>query len=147
MKTLLIILGLLVAVLLVAYLVIKNDIENNFSGTFNSFKISNIGGGLTNPKADITVDFNIQNNSSFDFTLKTFKVKIYDNTTKEFLTENIVKETLVIPKGSSTHQVTLLDNKIIGNLQTFLEAKTSYLAIVSFKIFGVRIEFEEQLEL
>jgi len=147
MKTFLIILGLLVAVLLVAYLVIKKNVEDNISGTFNSFKISNIGGGLVNPKADITLSFNIQNDSNYSFKLNTFKVKIYDNTTGEFLTENIVKETLLIPKGSSTHEVTLLNNKIIGNLQTFLEAKASYLAIVTFKIYGVNIEFEQQLEL
>ena len=141
----LVVLGLIIAILTVIYLLIRDNVSKNISGEFTNFSLSNIS-GILDPKANINLVFEITNNSLFSFTLKELKVKIYNTITNEFLAENDVRTEIKIPKGISSHGIELLDNKIIGNVQDFFSGNTSYLAVISFKYFGVQIRFEQTLK-
>ena len=103
--------------------------------------------GVLDPLADIKVFFEVINTSRFNFTVRDLTVKIYNKNTSEFLTENRVKTTMYIPIGVSTHNVELLDNRIVGDINSFLNGETKYLAIISFRFLGVKIEFEQLIEL
>ncbi len=147
MKKILVIISIIVSLLVILAVYVKNNIINNIGGKFNSFTISNISGILPT-RADIDVNFDIINNSSFGFSVKSFKVKIYDFLTNEYITENRVIDELAIPIGVSTHDIKLLNNEIASNLNEFLaEGEKEYRAVVSFNVMWMNVEFEQLIKL
>jgi len=142
----LVIVGLSLAVLLTLVIFIRDNIKDNISGSLVSFNLKNIRGILPTI-ADIEVNFDITNNSWFNFTIKDLKVRIFDSNSGTYLTENQVKKDMYLPKGLSRHEIILNDNNIASDLNEFLQGNAKYLAIVEFKVLGVRVEFEQQLEL
>lgn len=142
----LVIVGLVLAVLLTVVIFVRDNIKDNISGKLASFDLRNIRGILPTI-ADIEVKFDIINNSWFNFTVKDLKVRIFDSNSGAYLTENNVKKDMYLPKGTSRHEITLNDNNIASDLNEFIQGNAKYLAIVEFKVLGVRIEFEQQLEL
>jgi hypothetical protein len=146
MKNILIILAGILAVLLIVFYYAKNNILNNVSGKFNSFTLTNISGILPTT-TDIKINFDIINNSNFGFSVTGFKVKIYNNITGEFLTENSVLQELAIPRGVSTHDTILINNKIAGSLDDMLNSQSEYKAAISFNVFGFPVEFEQLINL
>lgn len=147
MKNFLIIASLLVAILLLTFVLVRNNIKGSIDGFFNSFNIKNVRGTILEPIADIDVKFDIVNNSKYSFTLNELTVKIFNNENGDFLTENKVKTNVIVPIGKSEHSILLKDNKIIPNLKTFLEGTIKYKVEVSFKVWGLEIGFEEIIKL
>lgn len=142
----LIIVGLIIAVLLTVVIFVRDNIKDNISGKLVSFDLRNLRGILPTI-ADIEVKFDITNNSWFSFTIRDLKVRIFDSNTGAYLTENEVKTEMYLPIGISRHEITLKDNNIASDLNEFLQGNAKYLALVEFKVMGVRVEFEQKLEL
>ena len=137
---------IILTVLVISFTLLARDIKNNLTGEFLEFNLKNIK-GVINPTADIDLKFKIINDTFLSYTVRDLKVKIYNEKTKEYLTENIVKGEVKIPKGDSEHTISLKDNSIIGNVNDFLEGKSTYLAVITFKILGQKILFEQLISL
>jgi len=146
MNKLLIGFGILLAVLLSFFLYAKNNILKNIDVNFKSIDIRNIR-GLLPTIADIEVNFEVVNNSNFSFSLDGFKIKIYNDNTGEYLTENSVAQKLTITKGVSSHNVELVNNEVVGSITDFISGTTVYKMIISFKVLGVSTEFEQIVSL
>lgn len=142
----LVIVGLIIAVLLTVVIFVRDNIKDNISGKLVSFDLRNLRGFLPTI-ADIEVKFDITNSSWFSFTIRDLKVRIFDSNTGAYLTENEVKTEMYLPIGISRHEITLKDNNIASDLNEFLQGNAKYLALVEFKVMGVRVEFEQKLEL
>lgn len=102
--------------------------------------------GLLSPVVDVDLTFQITNNSWFKFAVNDFKADIYNSATNTFLTENMVLKRVEIPIGVSSHKVELLDNKIIGTAAEFLSGDVKLLAIISFRVLGIKIKIEENIK-
>lgn len=132
--------------IVLAVVLVVDNVRRNLTGEFVTFGISNIK-GILNPKADVDITFKIINNTFFAYRVKDFKVRIFNNQTGEYLSENLVKTDVRLPKGESEHKIDLKDVSIVGNLQDFLDGKTSYLAVVNFKVLGQTVLFEQLITL
>ena len=146
MNKTLIYIGSVLAVFVIIFFYAKSNITRNINGKFLDFNLSNIS-GLFPTTADIDIKFNIINTSYFSFKITGFKVKIYDNETNEYLTENSVIQELDMPIGTTTHNVSLINNEVVGNLNDFLNGSKEYRAEISFKVLGVPVEFQQLINL
>ena len=146
MKKLIIIGSIFLGLMVVAILLVKANVETNLTGKITSVDIVNVR-NLLDPIADVNLTFEITNNSWFSFAVNDFEANIYNKGTGTFLTQNTVLKRVEIPIGISNHEVELLDNKILGNAAEFLQGDTVYMMLIKFRVFGMKVQFEQIVKL
>lgn len=136
----------ILSTLTVAALIVRQNIKDNIKGKLTSLSLRNLSGGL-NAVADIELTFEITNNSWFKFAVNDFKADIYNVTSGRFITENVIKRRVEIPKGVSEQDVVLLNNKIVGLLSEFASGMPDLLAVIRFRVFGINIKIEQEIKI
>jgi len=146
MKKIYYILGFIFIILVVLFLYIKKNIQDNIDGEISNISITNVSGILP-MLITLKVDFKIINNSKFTLKLNNFNVKIIDTLTNQIVTENKVVKELKIPIGESTNEIYLENLQLLGNANNLLNDNANLLAIISFSFYGIKVEFEQEINL
>lgn len=136
----------ILSTLTVAFLIVRQNIKDNVKGKLTSVSLSNLSGGL-DVVADIKLKFEITNKSWFKFAVNDFKADIYNVTSGRFITENVIKRRVEIPKGVSEQEVELLNNKLIGLISELTSGIPSLLAVIRFRVFGISIKIEQEIKI
>ena len=137
------VIGLLLTIL---FIYTKKNIQDNISGEITNVTINNIK-GLLPTLIDLKVVFKVVNNSKFTLKLKDFNIKIIDVLTNTLVTESKVIQTLVLNKGETESSLILNDLQLLGNANNLLNDNSNLLAIISFSFYGIKVEFEQEINL
>lgn len=146
MKKIIVIFGVIGLLLTILFIYTKKNIQDNISGEITNVTINNIK-GLLPTLIDLKVVFKVVNNSKFTLKLKDFNIKIIDVLTNTLVTESKVIQTLVLNKGETESSLILNDLQLLGNANNLLNDNANLLAIISFSFYGIKVEFEQEINL
>lgn len=146
MKKIIVIFCVIGLLLTILFIYTKKNIQDNISGEITNVTINNIK-GLLPTLIDLKVVFKVVNNSKFTLKLKDFNIKIIDVLTNTLVTESKVIQTLVLNKGETESSLILNDLQLLGNANNLLNDNSNLLAIISFSFYGIKVEFEQEINL
>jgi hypothetical protein len=129
------------------YTYVKNFIIGQISGKFVSITFDRVNLSFPNPTLNLSVVFDIINNSNYNFKVKNLKVTIYDNANKKLLSKSEVQQIVPINAGINTVNVVLPDVHFMSNLNNYIGNNVDLFVVVEFRVLGIPIIIEEILKL